>query len=118
MRNTKQKTAILNLVNKLNTHPTAKDLGDLLAKQGIIISTPTIYRLLNQYCEEGLIKKMSFIDCPDHFDFYTHQHSHFLCNNCGKIYDIDVNIADIDVGKHQITDYDVVLRGICHNCLN
>ena len=54
------------------------------------ISLATVYRNLNSLADNGEILKLE-INGEAHYDGFCHLHSHFVCNECGKIIDIEIN---------------------------
>lgn len=82
----------------------------------------TVYRNLNQMAELGIIKKISGLHESSHFDHKTHQHHHFTCKKCHKIYDIphDIipDIKDTIFTKTGmiVDECEILLRGICNDC--
>ncbi|MCS7151116.1 MAG: transcriptional repressor, partial [Endomicrobia bacterium] len=82
------------------------------------ISKTTIYNTLKEFTEKGLI-----IEIPTEyklcFDGYTEPHSHFICEECDKIYDLDI---DFEITKkqriegHIIKKFCGIFKGICKEC--
>jgi len=47
-------------------------------------------------------------------------HAHFLCKNCGKIYDLNFSPKanmQLDFSEHLIDEVSLYYRGICKECL-
>ena len=81
------------------------------------ISLGTVYRNLNSLVENKLIKKIPLT--IDRYDKNT-DHCHLCCMKCEKI--IDTGLLNID--KYILNNYnfkvlssDVVLMGICNDCM-
>ena len=57
-----------------------------------------------------------------HFDHHTHNHYHFICQKCNKVYDVPYDIAphlaqDVLARCGLIVEScDIALRGICNEC--
>ena len=88
------------------------------------INRVTIYRILNQLLEKGVVhkivvgdRKARFAVC-DHIHF-GHCHPHFSCKICGKVECLrDVTILpshELKTG-YIIEEQEVYMRGICANC--
>ena len=122
-RNTKQRNIILETLKEYPIHPNANQLVQLIVNKHKDFSVATVFRNLKQLAEEGIIKKIDGLDNTTHFDHNTHQHYHFLCKKCGKIYDVSDNIAPELIKKAEsetgfiIEEHDIVLQGICKNCI-
>ena len=122
-RNTKQRNIILETLKEYPIHPNANQLVQLIVNKHKDFSVATVFRNLKQLAKEGIIKKIDGLDNTTHFDHNTHQHYHFLCKKCGKIYDVSDNIAPELIKKAEsetgfiIEEHDIVLQGICKSCI-
>lgn len=86
------------------------------------LSMGTVYRNLAVLIEQGEIEKIDFGSTFDRFDGTIGEHYHFICENCGKIVDIDIPVdrelnnkvrrsTPYDVNRHRIEFY-----GMCDEC--
>ena len=103
-------------------HPSAEYIYDILRKADSNISLATVYRNLNKMAEAGKVKKILGLEDRAHFDHNTFEHYHFICEKCGKIYDIAKEVAPDIIKKTQdktgftINSHDIVFHGICLEC--
>ncbi len=122
IRNSKQRTRILELLRSTGSHPTATWLYDKLKKEFPNLSLGTVYRNLNILVEQGLINKIDFGSTFDRYDAKIGKHYHFICEKCDLITDISMPIVDeldkqvisktgFKVKRHRIEFY-----GLCKNC--
>lgn len=87
----------------------------------------TIYRALSAFEKSGLIHrvpdKSNLIryalcnsKCSTHE--HSHNHAHFICNNCNKTYCIDeIQLPNIENTKgFEITNTKLTLEGVCPYC--
>jgi len=124
MKYSRQRDLILKALKDNVVHPSADYLYGILKKQLPQLSLATVYRNLNLLAENGLIKRIEGLDGSIHFDHNTYRHYHFICKKCKKIYDIPVEpardmIAAIEEKAGlEITDHDMVFKGVCPNCKN
>ena len=121
MNYSKQRDIILNTLKENVVHPNAEYLYERVHEVEPTISKGTLYRNLNQLTEKGIIKKIDGLEASAHFDHNTHEHYHFICENCRRIYDIDKDvvgvISDESMPKgFKITWQDIIFRGICPEC--
>ena len=93
MNYSKQRLKILDTLKNNVVHPTAEYLYDILKQENSTISLATLYRNLNQLAENGIIKKIDGLESSSHFDHNTHEHYHFICDKCKKVFDISANVA-------------------------
>lgn len=122
MNYSKQREIILETLKENVVHPTAEYLYSILQKKHPKISLATLYRNLNQLAENGIIKKIEGLEPSSHYDHNTHEHYHFICTKCSRVFDIDADVAPDLIDKtEKITDFaihfaDVVFCGTCKDC--
>jgi Fur family peroxide stress response transcriptional regulator len=104
-------------------HPTADALYASIREEFPNISLGTVYRNLNLLVETGEIQKLTCGNGADHFDGDTSEHYHFVCNECGQVYDMDLapmerldSEAQKDAPGHIDSHY-VLFYGTCNHCL-
>lgn len=117
MKDTKQKEAILAAVCTTRTHPTADEIYDKVRANFPRISLGTVYRNLNIFSAKGDIKKILVPGSRDRFDYRIDKHDHLICDQCGNIFDVNVeiNINLKDTGI-VVNEYNLILYGICEKC--
>lgn len=122
MNYSKQREKILDVLTKNAVHPTAEELLSFLKLENSSVGLTTLYRNLNQLTEAGLIKKIDGLEASAHYDHNTHEHYHFICECCKRVYDISSEVAP-ELKKNaqlstgfDITSYDIVFHGICSEC--
>ena len=123
MNYSKQRDIILNTLKENVVHPSAEYLYNKVHEIEPSISKGTLYRNLNQLAEKGIIKKIDGLEPSAHFDHNTHEHYHFICENCKKVYDIDKeslgNFSTNNLSKgFKVNWQDIIFRGICPECNN
>ena len=104
-------------------HPTADALYASIREEFPNISLGTVYRNLNLLVETGEIRKLTCGDGADHFDGNTSDHYHFICSECGQIFDMEMNplrSLNEEAQGHapgQIDSHYVLFYGRCKCCL-
>ncbi|MBQ9624806.1 MAG: transcriptional repressor [Clostridia bacterium] len=120
MKYSKQRELIYNAVAPNRMHPTADDIYDMLKRDNPNLSLATVYRNLNQLADNNDIIKVQIPGQKDRFDPNVHDHYHFICSECGHIYDIDKELVNmpcgISVDGHEVDDVKLTLTGVCKNC--
>ena len=122
MRTSKQRELILKTLAENPIHPTAEQLYAWVKLKAPTISLATVYRNLNLLAENGVIKKISGLDGMAHFDHHTHNHYHFICQKCNKVYDVPYDVAPDLADKVFsqtgliIENYDISFKGVCPEC--
>ena len=122
IRNTVQRTLVLDAVNKMKFHPNAEDIYTEIIKTYPNISKATVYRNLNLLAESNEIRRVKISDGADCFDYKCSKHYHAKCSKCGKVIDIEMEkIKDLDKqikNNHNFNfdGHDIIFNGICSDC--
>ena len=88
MRKSRQRDAILTYVKGSVEHPTADMIYKTAREIDANVSLGTVYRNLKLLADEGEIITLETEDKRLHYDGDVSRHSHFICNDCGKIIDL------------------------------
>jgi len=121
-RNTKQRQVILEELQKLNSHPSATALYEIVRERLPNISLGTVYRNLDLLARKGLIRKLNTGQNEARFDGITEQHYHVCCAQCGRVddlYDVPVEVNESRIGELQgfeILGHQLQFIGICPDC--
>ena len=119
MRNTKQKSLILEIVNQSFTHPTAYMIHQECMKTLPNISLGTVYRNLNTLVESGKIQRL---EVPGHIDRYdkVQAHDHFICLKCGNIIDLERSniMYEEMIHGNKVMNCKIHYEGICQDFLS
>lgn len=86
----RQREAIKEYLSKTKEHPTADTVYMNIRRIYPNISLGTVYRNLNFLAEQGEVLKVNCQDGCDRFDGNTMPHYHFICQECGKVTDIEM----------------------------
>lgn len=121
-RNTVQQTAVLQAVMSLANHPTADQVYDYIHGINPGLGRATVYRNLNKLAENGQLVKIRMFDSADRYDHTLRPHYHFLCENCGEFWDLDIpymehiNTQYKNWGGRIINNHQIVFDGLCQVC--
>lgn len=104
-------------------HMSAEDIYKSLLDSDEEIGLATVYRVLTQFQEAGLVKRHHFEGGQSVFelDHGTH-HDHLVCVKCGRVEEFTDSV--IEDRQHEIakqfgftiTDHSLNLYGICKKC--
>lgn len=124
LKYTRQREAILENIKHRTDHPTADDVYQDVSKTFPNISLGTVYRNLSVLTDLGVIRRLSTGIGADHYDGNMIPHNHFICQKCGRVYDIedDLDVTEIQkrASRHfkgQITGCSINFYGTCESCL-
>ncbi len=123
LKYSRQRESIKEFLAARTDHPTADTVYTNLRKTFPNISLGTVYRNLSLLSDMGEIIKISTGDGADRFDGRTAPHNHFVCRQCHRV--IDLNMENIDsimdvAGKNfagSIDHYVVNFYGVCGDCI-
>ena len=121
-RKTRQREALLEELRKLDSHPTAVGLYEILRKRLPKISLGTVYRNLELLAEMGAIRKLERSGAEARFDGNTQRHDHVRCIRCGRVDDVEgaplvlSRGAYHDCRGYEIVDHRLELLGVCPQC--
>ncbi len=125
VRNTKQRSIILEELKKVKSHPTADELYLMVKKKVPRISLGTVYRNLENLAEAGIILKLEYSEGQKRFDGNTMPHIHFKCTKCSAVEDIPFAVEVPDINRRltwaksrEITGSRLEYFGLCANCKN
>lgn len=116
-RNTSQKQIILATIREMY-HPSAEEVYDVLHKTNSTIGRATVFRNVNSLANSGQLIRISIPNAADRFECMTKNHSHFRCDGCGKIIDIDFvpSIPYPETNEGAIYGYSLLFHGLCNAC--
>jgi Fur family peroxide stress response transcriptional regulator len=85
-----KRDAILALLKRTKTHPSAQWVYNHLRPQIPGLSLGTVYRNLSLFREEGIAASVGVINGEERFDGTVESHPHLVCSRCGKVMDLPV----------------------------
>lgn len=121
IRQTKQRQAILEVVERSHDHPTAAQVYERVRQVQPGIGYATVYRNLNALAEEGVIRGIQVGEVTQ-FDRRAERHDHAVCRQCGTLVDLVVPLsaelvrAAAEQSGFQVADYHTELTGLCAEC--
>ena len=102
------------LINRTD-HPTADMVYESVRKEIPNISLGTVYRNLHFLADHNELKVIHAGDGKEHFDARTTNHSHFVCDECGSVIDLvmDINKDNDDiVARNEDKDFIENFKGV------
>ena len=123
LRMTRQRKVILEELRKVDTHPSADEVYEMVRKHLPRISLGTVYRNLEILSESGEIQKIELGCSSKRFDGIAENHYHIRCIDCDRLIDAP---ADFDVAVNhnlknaidfKIIGHKLEFIGICPDCL-
>lgn len=120
-RQTATKSAVLNSLKEADAALSHDMIQERIEAE---VNRATIYRILNRFCEDGLIHRIVADDGKQYFavcqsckaDDHKHDHLHFRCLNCDKVECLDNEIELSLPGGYRATNFNGVVSGYCAVC--
>ena len=102
-------------------HLSIDSLYQIMVKKFSSISQATIYKNINLMLENGFIQEVKIPHAKSVYELTKSAHSHLVCDNCGEVNDITLNLDDVIQNTSQINDFkinraDLVFSGLCKKC--
>lgn len=124
VRNTRQRAAVMALLERVEEFRSAQELHDLLRRHGDSVGLTTVYRTLQALAEAGEIDVMR---PPGGEHLYRRcqreqHHHHLVCRSCGRTVEVDgpavEQWADRVADEHGFRDVSHTLDifGTCRSC--
>jgi Fe2+ or Zn2+ uptake regulation protein len=119
---TPQREAVYQVIRESEAHPTASDIFEAARKRLPGISYATVYNSLRYLKEAGLVHEINFGDSASRYDGVLERHDHAICNQCGKLVDLDMpeaaKLMPAAARKSRFVPQSVhlTLRGVCPDC--
>ncbi|MBI4833175.1 MAG: transcriptional repressor [Candidatus Lindowbacteria bacterium] len=120
---TRQRKTILDELRKVDSHPSADEVYEMVRRRLPHISLGTVYRNLEILSESGEIQKLELAGSQMRFDGNAQDHYHVRCVRCGRVGDIAAAPArSLEEAFRRMTDYDIVghrleFMGLCPGCM-
>lgn len=96
LRPTRQRLLILSLlIDTGPRHVTAENLFQESRQAGISVSLATIYNMLNQFTQVGLLGEVVVGSGQSYFDTDSRSHFHYFDKSAGEIFDIPPGVVTI-----------------------
>ncbi len=115
---------ILEILEKSKDHHlSAEDVYRVLVEAGEDVGLATVYRVLTQFEEAGLVVRHHFSEEHSVFELdHGEHHDHLVCVKCGKVQEFVDEIIEErqrSIAKEAgftITDHSLNIYGICGKC--
>ena len=123
VRITETRKAVIDFIIQSHDHPSADMIYQALLPAFPNMSLATVYNNLKVLIDEGIVSELKVRnDTTTYYDFMGHQHLNVICEKCGRIADMDLDLPDVqqeaaDQTGYQITKSQMVVYGICPDCV-
>jgi len=116
--------AVLDMLRAAKNHPTALEVYEVVRRTRPRIGLATVYRILHQLTQQGLIKELGHRDDCMRYDAQTQRHDHAVCTECGALLDIPMDVgvpgellqAAAEAAGIELDTYELRIYGRCSAC--
>jgi Fe2+ or Zn2+ uptake regulation protein len=122
LRATRQRVAVLRLLDAERGHPSATDVYARLAEKHPNLSQKTVYEILDALVEAGLARRVTQLTGPARYEARLERHDHAWCRVCGRIFDVPAHVdrrireqAELPEG-FRVEAVQITLEGCCARC--
>lgn len=121
-RKSKQRTALYDYLAQTTSHPTAQEIYEAMRPDFPNLSFGTVYRNLGILEEQGMVRRLGRGSTFDRFDATVAPHYHFLCDRCGRVFDLPIAVdeeLELRVEKatgHSVREHELDFHGLCAEC--
>lgn len=124
LKNTQPRRSILEILDKASDHHmSAEDIYRQLVEAGEEIGLATVYRVLTQFEEAGLVVRHHFEGGQSVFELdHGEHHDHLVCVKCARVEEFCDEVIERrqqEIAKKagfEITDHSLNIFGICSAC--
>ncbi|MBA1432481.1 MAG: transcriptional repressor [Epsilonproteobacteria bacterium] len=102
-------------------HVNIEELYETMLKKFNSISLATIYKNINLMIENAFIQEVKIPNAKSVYELTKEAHSHLVCDNCGHVEDLTLDLSSISALAAHETDFKInkanlVFSGLCKNC--
>lgn len=121
-RTTKQKRAVWSALEEAHRPLSPVEVFQVVSRTVPSLSLATVYRIIRGFIEEERIVPVSLPGAPDRYETKgcaDHHHHHFLCDGCGRVFDVPGCGFRMESGLPEgfsVQRHEVVLYGECTDC--
>lgn len=110
-----------------NQHISAEELYKKLHEQGDEVGVATVYRVLNQFDDAGIVTRHHFEGLKSVFELANqHHHDHLVCLKCGEVFEFKDDLIEkqqkliaekygIELTNHSLHLYGEPVDGKCNH---
>ena len=113
----------LSIVDELSgcVHMSVDELYEAIQQKFPSISLATVYKNINAMLEKDFISEVKIPHQKSKYELVKESHSHLLCESCGKVEDIALDLREVAEKAANETDYKInenalILTGVCPSC--
>ena len=122
-RITPQRVAIIRILRDHEGHPGVEEVFRSVIQVHPNISMATVYNVMDVLEKEGIIKAIANSKRSRRYDSDVKPHGHFMCNSCGRVFDIPteyyeacLKVLPSEMIDFEVNSFELTIKGICPDC--
>lgn len=120
-KRTSQRRAVFNYLCGNREHPTVETVWRGVQTTLPDVSLDSVYRILDDFSDTGLVKRLDGAKVI-RYDADTSAHEHFVCSECGMMFDFACLDAERVAGMcgefGRVDSVELTVHGVCRRCLD
>ena len=124
LKATPKRLAVLELLGQEMTYVSPEEIWQKLKGEFGTIGLPTVYRILEELAEGGVITKVLHSNRQLYYHFCPNRdhHHHFICVACRRVEDVEIcglESMEREVGEKiggKVLSHVVQVNGLCREC--
>jgi Fur family ferric uptake transcriptional regulator len=118
---------VLGLMGEQSCALSAVEIEDALASQRRRVSRASIYRILEELEQIGMVQRLDIGRGMMRYEAVRHgggHHHHLVCDHCGRLQPFSDEALERAIARLSdrvplaVSEHEVVLRGACDSCAN
>ena len=120
-RNTKQLQVVWEAIKDDASHPTADQVYDKVRRRLPNVSLGTVYRNLQKLVADEKLQIL-MLGRSQRFDPLVKRHQHFICEQCGRVFDVlvstddEIRPAKLPHAGFKVSSHQLAFYGACKHC--
>ena len=120
-RNTKQLEVVWEAIKDDTSHPTADQVYGKVRKRLPNVSLGTVYRNLQKLVADDKLQILT-LGRSQRFDPLVKRHQHFICEKCGRVFDVlvgeedEIRPAKLPHAGFKVSSHQLAFYGACKQC--
>jgi Fe2+ or Zn2+ uptake regulation protein len=119
-RCTIQRRMVYNYLIGNHLHPDVEMVWTNVRRQLPDVSLDSIYRILADFADARIVRRLES-GKNFRYDINTDPHEHFVCTECGNMFDVPLLEGNQIMAKcgvfGKVVSFELEVRGICKDCL-
>lgn len=121
-----RRATLITIIENEGKHLSTEEIYDIVKEKCPEIGLATVYRTLQLLDELDIISKINLDDGCSRYELNndddSHHHHHLICNKCGAIIEVQVDLLDeleMEIERNynfKICDHKVKFFGQCSKC--